>query len=196
MIEWYTAYDPGTGKILATFTSDAESVPLNTPAGMQCMRGRFSHEDGYVAGESFLPFPERPSPAHVFDWVAKQWVDPRTLEDLKVQQWLTIKAARDEAEFGGFAWDGSVFDSDPQSQSRIQGGVQLATMAAEQPFSIDWTLADNTVRTLSAPDMIAVGVALGAHVQGVHATARALRAQIEAATTAAEVEAISWPTQP
>lgn len=111
------------------------------------------------------------------------------------RKWAFIKSQRSALEFGGFTWDGSAFDSDPQAQARIQGGVQLATIAAaqSQPFSIDWTLADNTVRTLSGADMIAVGMTLAAHVQTVHAIARALRLQIEAATTLAEVEAVVWP---
>lgn len=41
--------------------------------------------------------------------------------------------------------------------------------------------------------MIAAGQALGVHVGAQHATARTLRAAIEAATTVAEVEAVEWP---
>ena len=51
-------------------------------------------------------------------------------------------------------------------------------------FSIDWTLADNTVRTLNAADMIAVGVALGQHVNACHERARVLRGEIESALAA------------
>jgi len=133
---------------------------------------------------------ERPSPAHTFDYTTKQWVDPRTLSDLQAAKWAQIKRDRDEAEFGGFTWDGSPFDSDAISQSRIQGAVQLAAMAPG--FTIDWTLANNSVRNLSAADLANVGAALGMHVATQHAKARTLRSQIEAATTAAEVDAVTW----
>lgn len=136
---------------------------------------------------------QSPSGAHKWNTETGQWVPD--VARAKADKLKEIHSIRDSKEYGGFSWDGSLFDSDPQSQLRIQGGVQLANMSAMsgQPFSIDWTLADNTVRTLSGADMIAVGMALAAHVQTVHATGRALRAQIEAATTAAEVEAVVWP---
>jgi hypothetical protein len=98
-------------------------------------------------------------------------------------------------EFGPFVCGGQTFDGDSESQRRIQGAAQLATLAQAtgQPFSIDWTLADNTQATLTATEMIGVGVALGQHVNGAHGIARALRAQIDAATTPEELEAIQWP---
>lgn len=71
----------------------------------------------------------------------------------------------------------------------------MATLAAQagQPFSIDWTLADNTVRTLSGADMIAAGQAMALHIEAQHETGRAVRAAIMAATTLAEVDAVQWP---
>ena len=46
-----------------------------------------------------------------------------------------------------FLGAGSAFDSDRESQARIMGAVQMATLAAaaQQLFTIAWTLADNTV---------------------------------------------------
>lgn len=104
-------------------------------------------------------------------------------------KWIEIKLARDAAEFGGFTWDGSRFDSDQISQSRIQGAVQLAAMGPG--FEIDWTLADNSARTLDAAAMFAVGAALGQHVNAQHAKGRDLRTRIDAATPE-EIEAITW----
>lgn len=120
------------------------------------------------------------------------WEDPRTLAQMKHDKWAQIKAARAAAEDGGFAWDGSTFDSDMASNLRISGAVQLAQIVGGA-FSIGWTLADNSVRTLSAAQMVAVGVAAGQHVAAQRATARALREQIQAATTPQELEAIAWP---
>jgi hypothetical protein len=59
-------------------------------------------------------------------------------------------------------------------------------------FTIDWTLADNSVRTLNQADMIAVGVALGQHVQTQFTKAQALRLQIETASTPEQVAAVVW----
>lgn len=125
-------------------------------------------------------------------WVNGAWTDVRDLAQVKADKWSAIKAKRSEVEFGGFTWDGSVFDSDPLSQSRIQGAAQLATINPTT-FTIDWTLADNSVRSLSASQMVEVGETLGIHVATQHTVARGLRQQIDAASTVTEVEAITWP---
>ena len=121
----------------------------------------------------------------------KLWLDDRELHVPTDDLDSALKAARDTAEFGGFTWDGSVFDSDLTSQSRIQGAVQLAGLDPTG-FSVVWTLADNTARTLNAAQMQQVGAALGVHVNTQHVKARTLRAEIDAATTAAEVAAVEW----
>lgn len=126
-------------------------------------------------------------------WASGAWFDPRPLDSVKSDKWGEIKKSRDATEHGGFTWDGSVFDSDPVSQSKIIGAVQLANMNPAS-FLIDWTLQDNTVRALSGANMVAVGQALAVHVNAQHVLGRTLRQQIDAATTVAEVNAISWPT--
>jgi hypothetical protein len=68
--------------------------------------------------------------------------------------------------------------------------VTLAQMSPT--FVINWILADNTTRTLNQADMIAVGVALGQHVQTQFTKAQALRVAIEAATTPEDVAAVVW----
>lgn len=117
------------------------------------------------------------------------------LEVAKAQKWREILAERDRREFGTFVAGVYELDCDPKAQARIQGAVQLASLAAAngQPFSIDWTMADNTVVTLNAATMVGIGQALALHVGQVHATARALRSQIDAAATVAAVQEIAWP---
>lgn len=117
------------------------------------------------------------------------------LDSLKIRKWAIIKGQRDALINGGFVWDGSTFDSDPVSQSRITGAVVLSLMAAmaQVEFLKTWVLADNTTRDLSGADMQAVGVALGEFVQGLIAQGNVLRAAIDAATTAQELDAIEWP---
>jgi hypothetical protein len=145
---------------------------------------------GYFENDVHHELPPQPTPNHIFNWQTKQWEDPRTLADFKEAQWSTIKQARSAAEYAGFTWDGSTFDSDAISQNRITGAVALAQMSST--FSIGWVLADNTVRTLNQSDMLQVGAALGAHVAAQFAKGVLLREEIEAATTKEQVEAIVW----
>jgi hypothetical protein len=115
-----------------------------------------------------------------------------TLDAAKGRAWNRIKLARSAAEDKDVIYDGGAYQADKE---RISGATQLAWMAKQggKPYSITWTLTDNTTRTLDADGMIGLGVALGQHVVQVYDTGRALRDQIAAASTIEEVEAIGWP---
>lgn len=127
-------------------------------------------------------------------------VNPLPLTDVKAALWDAIKRLRDAHIDGGVIVPGvGRFDSDPLSRSNINGAVTMALIAqgASQPFAMDWKLADNTIATLDASQMIAVGVAVGGHVASCHANAQALGLAIESAQdvtalNAIEVEA-GWP---
>jgi predicted alpha/beta-fold hydrolase len=112
------------------------------------------------------------------------------LEAAKEEKWWLVKAERDSKEFGLFEWDGFTFDCNEVSQRRIQGAVQLA--ALDNTTEMDWTLADNSSQTFNATELQQIGQALGAHVNACHVKARGLRAEIDAATTETELDAISW----
>jgi hypothetical protein len=146
----------------------------------------------YFFDADILKFPTPPHKDCILKFLdgVCSWEDPRTLQEIKTAKWTEIKQARSQAEYAGFTWDGSVFDSDALSQQRITGAVTLAQMDAE--FSIDWTLADNTVRPLNAAQMKEVGTALGVHVATQFAHAQDLRVQLDAAQTPEEVAALGW----
>jgi hypothetical protein len=129
-----------------------------------------------------------------FRWSLGQWIDERPLATAKFQKWQEIKNACRAAEFGTFTVGGYGFDCDLESQTRISSAFQAAMDARTngEPFSIDWTLADNTDVTLSRAQVIAVGRALQAHVNAQYNKARQKRAQINAATTKAQLDAIVW----
>lgn len=193
-----------TGEIVRTVSCVAEQVAVQAQAGEVLLpSGDATPNTHYVDDGAVVAYTEvqreakAARPTHPAEWsnTAMAWVDLRDLDAVKADKWTELKAARDVAEFGGFAWDGSTFDSDAISQSRIQGAAQLATLAmlASEGFSIDWTCADNSVRTLSGADMIAVGTAMGTHIGTVHAIGRTLRAAIDAAELVDDLEEITWP---
>lgn len=178
----YSASDVSPGSDWVEIAFSAE--------GITSRPNRYQLVDGSLVdtGQPSLP----PQPWMVWDRTQVQWVDARDLAALKSSKWTEIKSRRDGVEHAGFSWDGSTFDSDPISQSRIQGAAQLASLSPAS-FQIDWTLADNSVRSLAASDMLAVGQALAVHVNAQHVLGRILRQQIESATTAEQVAAIQWP---
>jgi hypothetical protein len=119
----------------------------------------------------------------------------QTLDEVKASKRSEINSIRNALETTGFTYNGKMFDSDQRSADRIQVAALAAQAAlmADQPFSIDWTTADNSTVTLDALGVLGMLQAFAVHGATLHETAKALKAQIDAATTNEEVEAISWP---
>lgn len=124
-----------------------------------------------------------PTQHHTFDYHTKQWIDPRPLEEIKAQKWAEIKAQRGQLEFGGFAFEGNIYDSDQVSQGRIMG-------AASAGVDQVWTLVDNTTVELTALQLQQLYAALQVHIASVHERGRIARQLILDAETKEEVEAI------
>lgn len=132
-------------------------------------------------------------PAGAWLWADGRWQPaPATLAELRAARWDSIKQRRSELLASTFTYGGLVFDINAVN---ITGATVRAmrAQAAAAPFAQTWVLADNTTTTLDAAGMVAMGEACADAVNALWAISIALRAQIEAATTAAEIAAISWP---
>jgi hypothetical protein len=189
----FTAYTTSTGQVLYSGTADDPSALVSD--GVSIFEGDAFPAAGWVASNQFHPLPTQPSSNHRFDWTAKQWSDPRTLQGHKDAKWEEIKLARTAAIDAPLVTSYGTFDSGPADRTNITDAVLMAqTLAAMgQTVSISFTRADNTVATLNAAQMIEVGLTLGSKVQTAYATARTLRTTIESATTIAQVQDVTWP---
>lgn len=149
-------------------------------------------EDGNFQVVAAMPA-ARPNRSAQLKWIdgGAQWIDPRTVEQARADAWTRIKAARDIAEVADFAHDGNVYQAD---RERINGAVTAAILAqmAGAPYSIDWTLSDNTTVTLDGAQMMAVGAALAQRVKEVFEIGVTKRAAIAAAASPAAADAITW----
>lgn len=163
--------EPGVYLIPARATDQAPMVPA---VGN---RARF---DGAAWVEEAIPVPPAP-PA-------------KTLAEAKADKRIEINFRRNMDEMGGFPFMGKDFDSDQLAVSRITVAVQAAqaAVAAGAPFTIDWTAKDNSQISLTAAQLIGMPVALATHANALHMKAHGLKAQIDAATTVAKVEAVKW----
>lgn len=128
--------------------------------------------------------PPPPSSNHMFDYIIKQWIDPRTLDEIKAQKWAEIKSERDRLEFGGFEFDGGIYDSDQVSQGRIMG-------AAAAGMDQVWTLADNTTTYLTTNELVQLYQALQIHIAITHQRGRVAREAIVSATIKDDVDAVT-----
>lgn len=113
------------------------------------------------------------------------------VEYAKEVKWNAIKNLRDSIESSGCPFNGSILDSDERSVIKLNSAVQSAQVYGEN-FSIDWTMQDNSVMTLSYADMLAVPLALASWSNYLHQYARELKEQINSATTVQEVMAVEW----
>ena len=173
--------------ILSVLEGNQELIRLNTPKDAKFADGieHVSNTDYFDSeANKFVSISEPPSPHHTFDYTTKQWIDPRSLDEIKAQRWDEIKSQRDRLEFGGFEFDGGIYDSDQVSQSRVMGA---AVAGVDQV----WTLADNTTVELSASQLQQLYAALQAHIASVHERGRITRQLIYDAETKDQVEAIN-----
>ncbi|WP_305748493.1 DUF4376 domain-containing protein [Leptothrix discophora] len=148
----------------------------------------------YVSDGQLIELPIKPNAYSVFDFQQQTWIDPRTLLEVQLAKWEEIKVSRSVEIDTTMSTPYGPFQCRAEDRQNITDSILLAQTltAMSQPVAIQWTLADNSVTTLDAAQMVTVGLLLGQKVQAAHAKARVLRTAIEAATTIAEVEAISW----
>lgn len=118
-----------------------------------------------------------------------------SLDELKLAKRAEINRARDAAEQGGFEYLGKTFDSDQISAQRISMAAQAMALAPEGT-TITWTTQDNTTIELNKTQLAGMVVALAEWSNTCHQKATTLKAQIDAAETAEELENITWEDNP
>lgn len=117
-----------------------------------------------------------------------------TLDELKLAKREEINQARDAAEQGGFEYMGKTFDSDQVSCLRMTSAAQAMALAPEES-AIVWTCQDNTTISLNKEQLVGLVAALAQHSNSCHQKATALKAEIDKAKTAEELEKITWSGQ-
>lgn len=172
-----------TGRLIKTISAPDDVIKLNTPDG--CYATDDPPDKGmYHAGGVWHYLPPSPGEGHIFDYTFKQWIDIRSLADVREARWNKIKMQRDALEFGGFEYKDNIYDSDQVSQGRIMG----AALAGVDQV---WTTADNSTVSLTGAELLELYQALQAHIASVHERSRTARLAVEGATTKEEVESIS-----
>lgn len=114
------------------------------------------------------------------------------IETARANKHQARNTARLRAETGGFTYADKPIDSDEQSILRITSAAAVAANAQANslPYSVTWTCADDTELTLDADGMLALQAAFVAHGQACHTASQAIKAQINAAETLAELSVI------
>lgn len=126
-------------------------------------------------------------------WYLKGYAPQKPLDELKTDKRAEINQARDNAEQGGFEYMGKMFDSDQVACQRMSMAAQaMSLLPASDENKITWTCQDNSTIDLTAQELLGLVGALAKHSNTCHQKASKLKAQIEAAKTAEELEKITW----
>lgn len=112
------------------------------------------------------------------------------IENVKQRKILTLKRQRDSAEVEPIEYNGHSFDYDDKARDRINAAILALSLQGEDA-SIDWTTADNQDVKVTANDLRMVIAAVAVRSNALHTAYRAAKEKVEAATTAAEVEAVT-----
>lgn len=134
----------------------------------------------------FVRRPPRPTPHH--EWSGSAWVDPRSIEQRRADAWSAIKAARNaamepalmEAPFGLVQIDAA---SRAAMREELDAGPGVPLL---------WKLADNTLAPVTTDDLAEVLRLARERRQRAFMRGEELRARINQAETAEELEEISW----
>jgi hypothetical protein len=200
----YYFYDPATGIIDTSFwyAGDADDLALNTPAGKTAVTGvADSYAQRWDDTQGKLIDYQPPSPGddalQTWSWniASSRWISTPTLLAEQNAHWEKIKTIRSLAIAEPVIWDASTFDADPASRAAITAAACAALIADADAasFSVAWTLANNTVRTLSSTEIQAVATAMTASSEAAQTTSQSLRTAIYATTDISQLPGIAWP---
>lgn len=113
----------------------------------------------------------------------------KTLEQVKQEKIIELKAMRDMREVEPIAYQGYSFDYDGKARERINAAI-IALDVQGTGAPIDWTTADNADTPVTATDLKMIIAAVAVRSNKLHTAYRVAKEKVEAATTKEEVENI------
>ena len=115
--------------------------------------------------------------------------EEESLESIKAHKILTLKIQRDNLEVEPIAYNGHSYDYDSKARDRISAAI-IALELQGEGATIEWTTADNEDAVVTAQDLRMIIASVATRSNNLHTAYRAAKAQVEAATTANEVDAV------
>ena len=113
------------------------------------------------------------------------------LEVIKQRKIAELKYQRDEAEVEPIAYNGHSYDYDSKARDRISAAI-IALELQGEGATIEWTTADNADTPVTANDLKMIIAAVAVRSNKLHTAYRIAKENVEAATTATEVEAVAF----
>ena len=114
---------------------------------------------------------------------------PASLDEVKADKLIELKAARDSRETSPIEYNGHLFDFDEKSYSRITAAIYALDVSGG---TIHWTTADNDTVDVSANDLRGVIASAAVRSNALHIKYRGYKERVNAAMNASEVRAVVW----
>lgn len=113
------------------------------------------------------------------------------IENVKQRKILELKRQRDIAEVEPIEYGGNIYDYDEKARDRINAAI-IALELQGEGATIEWTTADNADTPVTANDLKMIIAAVAVRSNKLHTAYRIAKENVEAATTATEVEAVAF----
>lgn len=113
------------------------------------------------------------------------------LEVIKQRKITELKYQRDEAEVTPIEYNGNLYDYDEKARDRINAAI-VALSVQGTGADLMWTTADNKEVPVNADDLRMVIAAVAVRSNKLHTAYRIAKEKVEAATTAADVEDVTF----
>lgn len=111
-----------------------------------------------------------------------------SLEELKQAKINEFKSIRDNEEVEPIEYNGNLFDFDDKARDRINSAIIALDLTGQ---SIEWTTATNTNVPVTADDLRMVIAMVAQRSNALHVAYRAAKDKIAAASTVADVVAVT-----
>lgn len=115
---------------------------------------------------------------------------PPTFEEIVAAKLSELKTTRDNLETEPIEYNGNHYDYDEKARDRINAAIIALSLQGEGA-TIDWTTADSQDVKVTANDLRCVIAMVAQRSNALHVAYRAAKDKVEAATTVAEVEAVT-----
>ena len=117
--------------------------------------------------------------------------EDESLDSVKEHKILTLKIQRDNLEVEPIAYNGHSYDYDSKARDRISAAI-IALELQGEGAKISWTTADNADTPVTANDLKMIIAAVAVRSNKLHTAYRVAKGKVEAATTAADAEAVTF----
>lgn len=184
-----------SGQVIQT----GRAMELPEVPGLETIAEEAPSLDHYRDGGQWVKRPDQPSLVHVFDWAAKTWVDPRTLDQLKAEKRVSIDAERARRSVAPIVYSERNVDADARAQKNISD--KLAEIKAREDMGVVmpaelllWRDADNLTVTFDTMAQMKVwlqGLVVAIAQRGTEAYVWAwqMKALVDAAASAQDLPA-------